>query len=263
MTNLIRAEVRKLTSLWSTYVLVAVTAAASGLLGLAVALAPRRRVEVAAVLPPRGTASWFNDVFSAMSLAQYLALVLGVLVVTGEYRHRTITSTYLAEPRRARVTAAKLVVSGAAGVVVSLAAGAAGLLLGWILVGSGDGSAGVMMGQFRHVAPGLLAIGLLFGVYGAGLGALLRSQVLALVVGLGVGFVVEPIIAGVWPWIGRWLPSQAARAVESLQSGGASNGLNSSRLHLLGSWEAAGVLLAYGVILAVAGSLTTLRSDVT
>lgn len=44
--------------------------------------------------------------------------ILGVLVVAGEYRQRTILPMFLAEPRRGRVVLAKLITTGALGALV-------------------------------------------------------------------------------------------------------------------------------------------------
>ena len=45
--------------------------------------------------------------------------ILGVLVVAGEYRQRTILQTFLAEPRRGRVVFAKLITTGALGALAA------------------------------------------------------------------------------------------------------------------------------------------------
>ncbi len=263
MIRLVRAEISKLVTIWSTYVLLGITTLATGLIGLAIGLAPHRRGIEALLFPARGTPAWFHDVFSAMAVSEDLALVLGILLVTTEYRHKTVTPTYLGEPRRGRVTAAKLVVSVAGGVVVAAAAAVGALVLGGALAGSGYGDTSIMLGAFGHVFPGVLLASILFAIYGVGLGAILKNQVVALVVGLGVSAVVEPIIVGVWPSVGRWLPSQAARSIESVSTTASGGGFGSGLSNLLPSWEGALVLLAYGVVLAAAGSFTTLRADVT
>jgi len=258
---LVRAEVLKLRTVWSTWVLLAITAVLVGALAAAVGFAPHRREGV--VFPPRGTVAWFDSVFSIMAISLDLALVLGVIATTGEQRHKTVTSTYLVEPRRGRVTAAKLLVCAAGGAVVALVAGAVGLGLGFAVVGGGFGNTNEMLTEFRHVWPGVAASGVLFALYGVGLGALLRNQVVSIIVGLGVTAIVEPIFVAALPSVGRWLPSEAAQALESVTARPHVRGLGSNTVHLITWWEGALVLLAYGLLLAAAGSFTTLRADVT
>ena len=43
-----------------------------------------------------------EDVESIVEFGDVIALILGVLVITWEYRHDTITGTFLVEPRRER-----------------------------------------------------------------------------------------------------------------------------------------------------------------
>lgn len=262
MIRLIRAETRKLLTIRSSYALLAVTAIATAGVGVAVALPPHHRGVAALLFPPRGTPAWYDTVFSSLGVAQDLSLVLGILIVTGEFRHKTATPTFLAEPRRGKVAAAKLIVSAVAGVVVTAAAALGALLLGVSLVGAGYGDLAEMVSRLGHVLPGYLAATVLFGTYGVGLGAILKNQVIALVVGLGVSAIVEPIINAAWPSVGRWLPSTAARSLEST-SQLARSGFGADLGHLLTSWEGALVLAGYAVVLALAGSLTTLRTDIT
>lgn len=263
MRRLVAAEVEKLRTIWSSYLLLGLTLLATGLIGLTIALAPHPRHSLEAVVfPPRGSAAWFLAVFSAMAVAQDLALVLGILVVTGEFRHKTATPIFLAEPRRARVAGAKLMVSAGGGVLVAASAALAALVLGLCLVAAGYGDTGLMLGRLGHVLPGIFGASVLFAMYGLGLGALLKNQVVALVVGLGVSAVVEPIVVGVWPGVGRWLPNQAAQAIEATGSL-AHQGLGAALVHPLSIWQAVLVLLGYALVLATAGSYTTLRADIT
>lgn len=262
MIRLFMAETRKLLTIRSTYALLLFTILATAGVGVAVALAPHQRGVEALLFPAKGTPAWYDTVFSSLTIAQDLALVLGIMIVTGEFRHRTATPTFLTEPRRERVAAAKLILSGVSGVVVAGAAALAGLILGLIFVASGYGSAAEMFGRLGHVLPGVIGATVLFGMYGVGLGALLKNQVLALVVGLGLSAVVEPIITAAWPGVGRWLPNDAARSLETT-SDVARSGFGAGLGHLLPTWEGVAVLVAYILVLSVGGSFITLKADIT
>ena len=260
----IRCEILKLRTVWSTWVIMLIATAASALLGLVVGFAPRRRAVESFAFPVRGTVRWFDLVLSTMTICVDLALVLGVIAITGEYRHKTVTSTFLSEPRRGKVVGAKLFTGAWGGALVAVAGGAGALVLGFGLVAGGFGNTSRMLTEFRHVFPGVLAASFLFAVYGLGLGALLKNQVVALVVGLGASAVVEPIIVAVDPSVGRWLPDQAASALESVTARARGGGFfTTPGTHLVTWWEGALVLVAYGVVLSVAGAFTTLRADVT
>src|SRR5688572_6083177 len=54
-----------------------------------------------------GTAGGMLGVLDATGKGSVVALLLGVLVVAGEFRHETVTTTFLQTPRRIRVLAAK------------------------------------------------------------------------------------------------------------------------------------------------------------
>jgi len=261
--RLLRAEVLKTRSLWSTWVLLGAAAIAAPAFGALIGFAPHNRREITSIaFPPHGTPAWFDNLFSAMSIAQTLAMVIGILAVTAEYRHRTISSTYLAEPHRGRVVGSKLTVSSGWGALVATAAGAACLVLGALVVLAGNGTASIMVTEFGHTFPGVLLASIMFAVYGVGLGALLRNQVVALVVGLGFTAIVEPIVVAALPSVGRYLPGQAALALSSVTAK-ASQGFTGRIVHLLPWWGGGLMLLVYGVALSVLGSLTTLRADVT
>jgi ABC-type transport system involved in multi-copper enzyme maturation permease subunit len=220
--------------------------------------------------------------------AHLLALVLGVLIITGEYRHKTVTPTLLAEPRRGRVVSAKLGISFGAGLLMGVVTMLAGLVLGLILVALQVHScltlSGVSQGMsqatcstrggllhayyvanvhdmwhnWSQIAPGVILGTALFAIYGLGLGALLKNQIVAIVVGLIFTLVIEAIVGDIWPTIGEYLPGQAATALEdAARSSFRGNG------PLLPWWGGAIMLLIYGIALALLGTFTTLRSDIT
>ncbi|MDE3087287.1 MAG: hypothetical protein KGJ77_11040 [Acidobacteriota bacterium] len=264
MIRLVRAEVFKLRTVWSTWLMLGITALlVIFVTGLTASVSPDRRAVTS--FPARGSAAWLDIVFSGMTVAVYLAIVLGAVMITGEHRHKTITPTFLAEPRRGRTVAAKLVVALGGGLVVAVVAGFVALGVGLVLVGVGVAPLGAVLTEYRHVWPGVAAACVLYGAYGVGLGALLKNQVVTIVVALVAIAIVEPIIGLVAPAAARWLPGSAAQALESLAANARSHAAfgGSGGVHLVVWWVGALLLVGYGVVLAALGSLTTLRADVT
>ena len=120
MIRLLSTEVRKLWTIWSTYVLFGIIVVIDLGFGFAIAFAPGGRHGGDAGIVPHGSSQWFTNIFSVLDNSRLLALVLGVLIITGEYRHKTVTPTFLAEPRRGRVVIAKLGVSFGGGIALGV-----------------------------------------------------------------------------------------------------------------------------------------------
>ena len=254
--------------------------------GFALAFAPGGRHGGTAGIVPHGSSQWFANVFAVLDNSRLLALVLGALIITGEYRHKTVTPLLLAEPRRGRVVSAKLGVGFVGGVALGVLTMLTGLIIGFVLVAVKVHScltpSGVSQGMslavcsaqhgmyyvasthnlwhdWSRIAPGVVLGTGLFAIYGVGLGALLKNQIVAIVVGLGFTLVIETIISAIWPTIGEYLPGQAATALEDAVR----TSFENSSTQLLPWWGGAVMLLIYGLALAVVGTFTTLRADVT
>lgn len=134
------------------------------------------------------------DLAQGASFAAVFVTVAGILLVTNEYRHGTIASTFLVEPHRERVLAAKLGATLVAGAAYAAVAGGAVALvaLPW-LSARGDAVPG---GGDLLEALGLLAVSfMLSGALGAAVGAIVRNQVGAIVATLLWFLVVEPLVA--------------------------------------------------------------------
>jgi ABC-2 type transport system permease protein len=249
MIRLIRAEFTKLATTRVVYGMAAVMAAFAVLTVVALATTPDIEGN-----PALSADSLPMFVAAPVTLVSGAALLLGILGVAGEFRHQTVTQTFLVTPDRGRVVAAKLVAYPLAGIALALAtlAVTAAAAAGWLAAkGITPSLLDARLGRVVGVA--VLGAGLC-GLVGVGVGALVRNQVAALVGTLVWVLLVEGLLMGLLnaPSLGKWLPSAAAAA--AITSPG---GAHLSRL--------AGTLVfaAYGLALALVGTRLVVRRDIT
>jgi len=163
MTALLRAELIKLRT----------TRTFGALAGAAVATSVIIAGLVALLTEPTKD-SVLVDVF-ASDTSSFFILMLGVVGISGEWRHRTITSSLLAAPKRLRFLAAKTIAFATAGVVLSMITAIAVTVVGATVLFVRDlplVDAADLAGQAGRNA--LLAA--LLGAFGVTIGALLRNQ---------------------------------------------------------------------------------------
>lgn len=196
------------------------------------------------------------DLLDVAGLAQPFALVLGILAVSTEFRHGTITPTLLATPDRLRLMLAKLSAHGAAGIVLGLVAYGLAALLMAVILPLRDISTGISAGDgIEQVVGGIVCIALLAAI-GVGVGAVVRNQVGAVIGGLAWMFMIEPLLTAI-PTVGGW--------VEDYGIGGAITAVSGSELGGGAdiSQVAGGLLLlGYAILLAVAGVILLRRRDI-
>ncbi|MGB2710608.1 MAG: ABC transporter permease [Conexibacter sp.] len=187
------------------------------------------------------------------------AFVLGLLAVTTEFRHGTITPTLLAIPSRSRLIAAKLAAHLLAGGVLGLLTVVLNLALVEAILSLRDIETGTSLADALRWIAGGTADAALFAGLGVGVGAVVRHQVGALVGGLAWLFVVEPLLTIV-PGLDD--------VIAKLGVGGLSDGLDGyamdgSNADLLAQLPAGLVLAAYVALAALAGAALLRRRDVT
>jgi hypothetical protein len=253
MIRLIRAEFLKLRTTQVWFWLLLGTIAVGALLAVA-AIAPHDGIRTEVQVP---------DLFSifAVSPGYILVFVLGVLGITTEFRYQTITPAVLQTPSRWAIVTAKMITYAVTGFIYAVFA-----LLGSAAVGVPWLSAKNIPVHFgnsdvRHTIVGSLGVIALYGIIGLGVGALLRNQIVAVVVGIIFLLVLEnillaiPVVKNAWPYT----PDGAKQAI--LYTHGDNTPVDG--VHLLGTWSGVVVLLLWAFIPAIIGAAFSMNRDIT
>jgi ABC-type transport system involved in multi-copper enzyme maturation permease subunit len=204
-------------------------------------------------IAPVGTPAYEQLALAVSANATILFIVLGIIGTTQEYRHRTATPTFLASPHRGRVVIAKLVAYALAAIPMALLVIAVDVLVVSLYAGA-KGTAPSLSGDNLRVLGGAWAALVVYTVIGVGVGALLRNQVGAIVGALVYVFVVEGIISSIPATQGayKWLPGGALEAMTA----------TFDQTDLLSAWQGGLLLLGYGLVAAVLGTVLAVRRDV-
>ncbi len=192
-----------------------------------------------------------RELLSLGSLAGVFSALAGALLVTSEYRYGTIRPTILFNPARSQVLAAKVLAGALAGVAFGVIGEALGWVIGYAILAGRDITIVLTSRDVLLLTLGGLVGVALWGAIGAALGAIIRSQVGAVITLLAWGFVVDNLLFGLVPAVGRFMPTRAGDAL---------TGLNTD--HLVSPGAGAITLIAWAVLLAVIGIGLTAQRDV-
>lgn len=180
------------------------------------------------------------------------AALIGVMAITSEFRHGTIRPTFVITPHRGRVIAAKVIASLLMGIAFGALAIALSFGIGYaILAGKGIDFA-LDSNHVLLLVLGSLGMTALWAALGVGIGAVVKNQVLA-VVGLILWvMLVDTLLRGLVPVVGRFTPTAV--------SGSLTAGVED---YLLTPLAGGLLLLAYTTAFVAAGVVVVARRDVT
>jgi ABC-2 type transport system permease protein len=196
-------------------------------------------------------ASEQHSFFEIGGVSTIFAALVGVMAVTNEFRHGTIRPTLLSSPRRSLLLVSKLLASLLMGVLFGLVAEGAGFLLGSIVLQTRGIPFALDRGDVAGLVAGTAAASMLWAGIGVGLGALVRSQVGAIISLFAWILVGENILFGLVPSVGRYSPGPASQALAGARED-----------HLLEPLTAGLVLCGWVVLLCVAGGALLARRDI-
>jgi ABC-2 type transport system permease protein len=189
--------------------------------------------------------------FGNGGVALIFSALAGVLLITSEYRYGTIRPTFLFTPQRSSVLFAKFTAGLLAGLVFGAAAIGLALGIGSLILTARGIPSALDGGEITLLVTGGLAGIALRAAFGVGLGAIVRNQVGAVIGLLAWDFVINGLLFGLAPSVGRFMPTTAANALMGLKT-----------RHLLSPAAGGAVLFAWTLALALAGVALTLRRDV-
>jgi ABC-type transport system involved in multi-copper enzyme maturation permease subunit len=248
VSQLVRAELLKVrtTRGWWVYLFAIVLLVGLGVAG-----------DVGSNAEMRSLQEFQIGLIEAAGFGAVLAMILAITMVTTEFRHGTVTPTFLAAPSRERVLASKAL----AGTLVFLFFGALALLvvavvaLPWLTI-TGDEIHLLDADVATRSAETLLSA-VLWGLMGIAIGSVVHSQVAALVGTLVWIFVVENLLVGLLglldgDGVTAYLPF---RALDAADGPGGDN--------LISYWPGVAVSLGWIALIGAAGIWRTSRRDIT
>lgn len=254
MSRLVAAEWRKVftTKLWWGMLLGAVAFVALGVVAqIASNGGPRSE------LPPLSTAVTQQSLFATSAGGYVFSIIVGVIMMSTEYRHFTSRPTFLTTPHRGRVILAKLLVAFAVGAFYGAVCVAVTCAIAVPWLGAKGVSINWTANDLLLVLLGGGASVCIYATVGVGIGVLLRNQIAGVMASLAFLLVVEPLIA-ITPYIQeayRYTPAGAAAAVTTY-------GTLRRNVQVVDPWQGALLLLGWGLLFAVLGWLITLRRDI-
>ena len=144
----------------------------------------------------RSTLGFQEGLVETVGVAVILAVILGITIVTTEFRHGTVTPTFLAAPHRERVMAAKSAASVvvATGFALLSLAVVAAVALPWLAIV--DAQTHLGDGELWTRATQQILAAALWALMGVAVGAVVHSQVAALVGTLVWIFLGETLLLG-------------------------------------------------------------------
>jgi ABC-2 type transport system permease protein len=201
------------------------------------------------------------DSVYANGISGYIfVIILGIMLMAGEFRHGTAVATFLTAPKRGSVVLAKLGVAAVGGILVMVISSVVSFAAGFMALQSFPEAAAPSEDLFANTLLASLVAGAVLAVVGVSLGTLIRNQMLAIVGALVYLFIVDPLLLALFPDAGKWLPSGLITAMLSLEVDAPALGLSTA--DYLPALTATAVLLGYGAVFAVTAWATSLKRDI-
>lgn len=255
MSGLFRAELRKFASIRMTWVLIGSGIALSLMYVLTYALLAGKDLGQGMMIPGLETELTVHLVYSSIGMGAYaIAIVLGIVSTTSEYRFRTATSTFLVTPNRNAVLAAKWLAALVWGGVFAAIDLAICLPTAMVSINTNPNHFQLSTADLVTVGVGTFVGFALYASFGVAIGALVRNQVGAIVGALAWVLIVESILTTMLPAPAKYLPGGAMASLAEMRS------LDGTGF--LAPWQGGLLLLAYALGLALVAGFVSQKQDI-
>lgn len=205
------------------------------------------------------------DSVYANAISSYIfVIIMGILIMAGEFRHGTAVATFLASPKRSAVLVAKVVVAMVAGMFVMLLSTGFGFIAGAIALSFYPEAVEPSSGVFVNSLLAAVLSGAVLAMLGVAVGSLIKNQLVAVVITLVWLFLVEPILLVLLVSAGKYLPTGLITGILSLDVGvtDPGTGLQINTGDYLDALPASLLLVSYGLVFTAVALGTSLRKDI-
>ena len=201
------------------------------------------------------------DAAYANAISGYVfVIILGVMLMAGEYRHGTAVATFLTHPKREVVLAAKLGIAAITGALFMLVSVWVSIIAGIITLSTFEDAVSPSSDIFLNLTLAGLVSGAVLGVIGVAIGALLKNQMLAIVFSLIYLFVIDPLLLVLFSDVGKFLPGGLITGMLSIDIEAPELGLNTSQY--LDPIPSMFILLGYGLVFSAVAYFTSMKRDI-
>jgi hypothetical protein len=254
LPRVVRSEWTKLRSVRSTrWALLAAVVFTIGIAALACAIVSHHYPQMSA--HDRADFHPLEINFAGVQLAQLAIGVLGVLVITAEYSTGMIRASMTAVPTRLPVLWAKAIVYAATTLVLMVPAALIAFVVGEAIFSRRNIDVSFSAPGVTRAVIGAGLYLTVVGLFGLGLGAIVRNTAGGIALFAGIMFVLPPLM-NVLPasWnraASPYLPLQAGQAIMSVTPG-----------NQLAPWTGFGLLCAYAAAALAVAAVLLRRRDV-
>lgn len=213
--NLVRSELRKLTTTRMPLAFLAVLTVLAGVNGVAVAIGTDMDGSKAFI----ATAADQQSLMAFAANALMIAGLFGAVAAAREFGHNTVIATYLAAPRRSRAITAQLTAIGFGGAILGLVGTALTVIAVAISLPFTDFGFMATVGGVTRIITASALTGAAGAVLGAGIGSVVRNTGGAVTGTVVVLFIAPPLIVQLASGTAPWLPNALANAVSGVSEG--------------------------------------------